>query len=51
MTAPNLSERALEAAALIADLNQRYDLAPHTPWEPSELRHEAAILTGEEVPA
>lgn len=43
-----LSVRMLIAADAIEELNARFDFGPRTPWEPTELRHEAAVVASEE---
>lgn len=43
-----LSGRMLAAAETIEELNQRYDLGAHCPWEPETLRHEALVVASEE---
>jgi hypothetical protein len=46
-----LSERLLEAADTLAELNKLYDLGAHVPWEPESLRREALIVAAEEAEA
>lgn len=43
-----LSTRMLEAAATVLELNQRYALGDHVPWDPESLLREADVVRAEE---